>query len=45
VDLLRARGLSLRHLVEKRKTLEDLFLETVEEAEPGVDAPIRREGP
>jgi ABC-2 type transport system ATP-binding protein len=40
VDLLRARGLSLRHLVEKRQTLEDLFLKTVEAAEPGIDAPI-----
>jgi ABC-2 type transport system ATP-binding protein len=39
VDLLRARGLSIRHLVEKRQTLEDLFLKTVEAAEPGVDAP------
>jgi ABC-2 type transport system ATP-binding protein len=39
VDLLRARGLSLRHLVEKRQTLEDLFLKTVEAAEPGIDAP------
>jgi ABC-2 type transport system ATP-binding protein len=29
VDLLRARGLSLRHLVEKRVRLEDIFLETV----------------
>jgi ABC-2 type transport system ATP-binding protein len=38
VDLLRARGLSIRHLVEKRQTLEDLFLKTVEAAEPGVDA-------
>lgn len=37
VDLLRARGLSLRHLVEKRQTLEDLFMETVIAAEPGVD--------
>jgi ABC-2 type transport system ATP-binding protein len=40
VDLLRARGLSIRHLVEKRQTLEDLFIRTVEEAEPGVDAPV-----
>jgi ABC-2 type transport system ATP-binding protein len=39
VDLLRSRGLSLRHLVEKRQTLEDLFLKTVDAAEPGVDAP------
>ena len=42
VDLLRARGLSIRHLVEKRQTLEDIFMETVEAAEPGVDAPMRR---
>ena len=41
VDLLRGRGLNLRHLVEKRQTLEDLFLATVEDAEPGVDRPAR----
>jgi hypothetical protein len=28
VDFIRARGLNLRHLVEKRQTLEDLFLQT-----------------
>jgi ABC-2 type transport system ATP-binding protein len=39
VKLLYERGLSLRHLVEKRQTLEDLFLETVVAAEPGVDQP------
>jgi ABC-2 type transport system ATP-binding protein len=39
VDLLRQRGLNLRHLVEKRQSLEDLFVQTVEAAEPGVDAP------
>jgi ABC-2 type transport system ATP-binding protein len=42
VDLLRGRGLSLRHLMEKRQTLEDLFVETVEAVEPGVDEPIRK---
>jgi len=42
VDLLRARGLSIRHLVEKRQSLEDLFMKTVESAEPGIDAPTRR---
>jgi ABC-2 type transport system ATP-binding protein len=42
VDLLRARGLSLRHLTEKRQTLEDLFIQTVEAAEPGVDERPRR---
>jgi ABC-2 type transport system ATP-binding protein len=42
VDLLRGRGLSIRHLTEKRQTLEDIFLETVVEAEPGVDMPMRK---
>jgi ABC-2 type transport system ATP-binding protein len=42
VDLLRGRSLSIRHLVEKRQTLEDLFVETVEAAEPGVDRVARR---
>jgi ABC-2 type transport system ATP-binding protein len=37
VDLLRARGLSIRHLVEKRQSLEEVFLATVEAPEPGVD--------
>lgn len=37
IDLLRGRGLGIRHLVEKRQTLEDLFLATVLDAEPGVD--------
>ena len=39
VDLLRARGLGLRHLLEKRQTLEDLFLKTVDDYEPGVGGP------
>jgi ABC-2 type transport system ATP-binding protein len=42
IGLLHTRGLNLRHLVEKRQTLEDLFLETVESVEPGVDAKRRR---
>ncbi len=37
VDLLRSKGLSLRHLVEKRQTLEELFVQTVEAVEPGLD--------
>jgi len=45
VDILRASGLSLRHLVEKRQSLEDLFVQTVEAAEPGVDTGPRRPGP
>jgi ABC-2 type transport system ATP-binding protein len=35
VDLLRARGLGIRHLVEKRQTLEDTFFQTV-----GADADV-----
>jgi ABC-2 type transport system ATP-binding protein len=31
VDYLRTKGLNLRHLVEKRQTLEDLFIETHED--------------
>src|SRR5262249_45362290 len=42
VDLLRGRGLGLRYLMEKRQSLEDLFVQTVEAAEPGVDRPARR---
>ena len=45
VDLLRSRGLSIRHLVEKRQTLEDIFIATVEAAEPGVDRRVRRRRP
>jgi ABC-2 type transport system ATP-binding protein len=44
VDLIRSRGLRLRHLVESRQSLEDLFLATVEEAEPGVDNRDRAPG-
>jgi ABC-2 type transport system ATP-binding protein len=42
VDLLRGHGLSIRHLVEKRQTLEDLFVQTVEAVEPVHAAPRRR---
>src|SRR5262249_12979577 len=45
VDFLRGRKLSIRHLVEKRVTLEDIFMETVVAAEPGVDRPARRRRP
>ena len=44
VDLLRARGLSIRHLIEQRQSLEELFMETVQAAEPGVDAPALKRG-
>jgi ABC-2 type transport system ATP-binding protein len=42
LDLFRERGLRLRHLVEKRMTLEDIFVSMVEAAEPGVDARRRK---
>jgi ABC-2 type transport system ATP-binding protein len=38
VDLLRGRGLGLRHLLEKRQTLEDIFFQTVG-ADGAGDAP------
>jgi ABC-2 type transport system ATP-binding protein len=41
VDLLRGRGLGVRHLVEKRQTLEEAFLQTVDAAEPGVAPAVR----
>ena len=44
VDLLRANGLHLRHLVEKRQTLEDLFLQTHDDqAEKGEKKRPKRE--
>jgi ABC-2 type transport system ATP-binding protein len=33
VDLLRSQGLSIRHLMEKRQSLEDIFLKSVTEEE------------
>jgi ABC-2 type transport system ATP-binding protein len=43
VDLLRVQGVSIRHLVEKRQTLEDLFLRIVEAAETEGRRPQERE--
>jgi ABC-2 type transport system ATP-binding protein len=39
LSLLHRHGLRLRHLLRKRTSLEELFLQTVEAAEPGVDVP------
>ena len=38
LQLIRDKGLRLTHMVEKRQTLEDIFVTLVEAAEPGVDA-------
>ena len=37
VRLVFEKGLHLRHLIERKQSLEDAFLATVEGAEPGVD--------
>lgn len=42
LDLVRAKGLRLTHMVEKKQTLEDIFVSLVEAAEPGVDARRRK---
>jgi ABC-2 type transport system ATP-binding protein len=42
LDLLRDRRLRLTHMVEKKLTLEDIFVSLVEAAEPGVDDRRRR---
>ncbi len=38
------RGLSLRDLQERKQSLEDVFMKTVEGAEPGIDRKQRRRG-
>lgn len=42
LDLVRGQGLRLTHMVEKKQTLEDIFVSLVEAAEPGVDDRRRR---
>jgi ABC-2 type transport system ATP-binding protein len=42
VRLIAEKGLNLRHLVERKQSLEDAFLATVEGAEPGVDKRRRK---
>lgn len=43
LGLLQVRGLRLRHLVEKKQTLEDVFVSMVDAADPGTDRrPDRR---
>ena len=37
IRLIFEKGLNLRHLIEQKQSLEDVFLATVEGAEPGVD--------
>jgi ABC-2 type transport system ATP-binding protein len=39
IELLRTSGLQLRHLVEKRQSLEDLFLQT-HDAKPSLVSPV-----
>jgi ABC-2 type transport system ATP-binding protein len=42
MKLLAERGLTVVHIVEKKQSLEDVFMTTVEGAEPGVDRKQRR---
>jgi ABC-2 type transport system ATP-binding protein len=44
VSMVVGRGLNVRHLVEKRLSLEDLYLQTTDAAEPGVDTGRARRG-
>jgi ABC-2 type transport system ATP-binding protein len=37
LSLLNDKGLKLRHLMEKKQTLEDVFISTVDQAEPGTE--------
>lgn len=37
LDLLRAKNLRLRHLIEKKQSLEEVFVSMVDSAEPGID--------
>jgi ABC-2 type transport system ATP-binding protein len=37
LELLRAKNLNVVHMIEKKQTLEDIFVSMVEAAEPGVD--------
>jgi ABC-2 type transport system ATP-binding protein len=42
LQLIRDKGLHLTHMVEKKQTLEDIFVSMVEAAEPGVEARRRK---
>jgi ABC-2 type transport system ATP-binding protein len=42
LDRIRELGLNVVHMVEKKQTLEDIFVNLVEAAEPGVDARRKR---
>ena len=42
LQLLNAKGLRLRHLVEKKQSLEDVFVTMVESGEPGTDTKRQR---
>ena len=42
LQLLTAKGLRLRHMVEKKQSLEDVFVTMVESGEPGTDTKRQR---
>jgi ABC-2 type transport system ATP-binding protein len=43
--LLSSRGANLRHLVEKKQSLEDVFVSMVDSQDPGTDRRPRRARP
>ena len=45
LDLLSARRLRLRHLIEKKQTLEDVFVDLVEKTEPRAKRAVRAARP
>lgn len=42
IQLIAQRGLSLRHLIAKKQTLEDVFVQMVDQDDPGVDGRKRK---
>jgi ABC-2 type transport system ATP-binding protein len=44
LEILHTKGFRLRHLVEKKQTLEDVFISMIESSEPGVDRARKNRG-
>ena len=42
LQVVAAKGLHLRHMLEKKQSLEDVFVTMVESGEPGTDAKRQR---
>ncbi len=42
LSLVHERGLKLRHLVEKKQSLEEVFVSEVDQADPGTDSRVKK---